>query len=298
MKRIHVKHTTQSGQAIVEFLVATVLVMSVLFLAIAMLGKFNDVRNKTLMGSRYVAWERTVWSDSDSAKNLRSDPSTNEGWSATYGNSALANAKSDDDMLHEFVQRFVAANGAPITGADGRSVQLPASQQAMWNDYSGAPLLGSAQDIKVSSANSDSPITSLNQYTASSFGSVNTSSGSTFKAGMALPTRTLQSGTLSISVAQDNETLKRLWNGFSGVTFTDTNTLLTNTWLPEGTTNAKNLFTKAVPATAADPLVRPSLYTGLQKYAPEIGTTAKLEFGRVQQDIVPTVGQPDRFKAP
>lgn len=297
MKRSNPNRATESGQAIVEFLVATVSVMSVLFLAIVMLGKFNDVRNKTLMGSRYVAWERTVWSDSDSAKNLSLDPSSTEGWSATYGGSALSAAKGDDEIKREFAQRFVATNGSAIKGTDRGAGQFPASQQAMWDDYGGTPLLSSMQGVSVSSVSTEGPATSLNQYTASSFGSVNTSAGS-FNAQMSLPTRTLQAGTLSIAIAQDSETLKRLWSGFTGVTFTDTNVLLTNTWLPDGTTNAKKLFAKAVPGTSDDPLVQPSLYLGLQKYAPEIGTTAKLEFGRIQQDIVPMVGQPDRFDKP
>ena len=51
-----------------EFLISMTMVMSVLLLAIVMLGKFNDVRNRTLMGSRYVAWERTVWTDGDARK--------------------------------------------------------------------------------------------------------------------------------------------------------------------------------------------------------------------------------------
>src|ERR1700761_8928763 len=61
MKRINAKRSAQAGQAMAEFLVSMIAVMSVLFLGIVMLGKFNDVRNRTLMGSRYVAWERTVW---------------------------------------------------------------------------------------------------------------------------------------------------------------------------------------------------------------------------------------------
>jgi len=55
MKRLDSKKAAQSGQAMTEFLVSMIAVMSVLFLAIVMLGKFNDVRNRTLMGSRYVA---------------------------------------------------------------------------------------------------------------------------------------------------------------------------------------------------------------------------------------------------
>lgn len=286
MMRINIKSANQSGQAVVEFLVATVLVMSVLLLAIVMLGKFNDVRNKTLMGSRYVAWERTVWSDGDPEKNLKTDPTSTEGWSTSYGNTAVTNGKMDDEMRREFLQRFASANGTTISSADRNAESLPSAQQAMWADHSGKPFLSSAQDVRVITANSEGPATNLEQYTASTFGAVQSASGGTYSAKMALPTRTLQTGTLGIAIAQDSDTLKRLWPGFSGLSFSDTNVLLSNTWLAEGSSNAKALFAKAVPA-ANTIVVQPSLYTGLQKYAPEITTTAQLEFGRIRQDVVP-----------
>ncbi|MEZ0600642.1 hypothetical protein ACAX43_00545 [Paraburkholderia sp. IW21] len=286
MKRMNARRASQSGQAIVEFLVATTLVMSVLFLAIVMLGKFNDVRNKTLMGSRYVAWERTVWSDGDSAKNLSSDPASTEAWSASYGQTALSTNKMDDEMRREFLQRFASANGAPIKSTDRNKGSLPSAQQTMWEDHSGKSFLGSANDVSVTTVSSKDPATNLNQYTGSSFGSVQTASGGTYSATMALPTRTLETGTLAIAIAQDSDTLKRLWPGFTGLSFSDTNVLLTNTWLAEGSANSKALFAKAVPAANTN-VVQPSLYNGLQKYAPEIGTTAKLEFGRIQQDVLP-----------
>lgn len=286
MKRIHARRANQSGQAVAEFLVSITLVMSVLFLAIVMLGKFNDVRNKTLMGSRYVAWERTVWSDGDATKSLSSDPAGTEAWSAAYGATALSTNKLDDDMQREFLQRFASANGTVIKNTDRSTGSLPSAQQTMWADHGGKPFLGSAQDVRVNTGSSEGPATNLVQYTASSFGSVQTAGGGTYSATMALPTRTLETATLAIAIAQDSDTLKRLWPGFSGVSFSDTNVLLTNTWLAEGSANSKALFARAVPAANTD-VVKPSLYNGMQKYAPEIGTTAKLEFGRIQQDVLP-----------
>ncbi|WP_244217858.1 hypothetical protein [Paraburkholderia caledonica] len=151
MKRTHFRNAAaQAGQAMVEFLVAMITVMSVLMLAIIMLGKFNDVRNRTLMGSRYAAWERTVWTDSDPAKNLAGDPSTTEGWSSKYGSAALAASKTDSDIKGEVLERVMAGNGASISGTDRNQTQLAATQPAMWNDYGGNPLLASASDVRVS----------------------------------------------------------------------------------------------------------------------------------------------------
>jgi hypothetical protein len=289
MKRIVARRPAQSGQAMVEFLVSMTAVMAVLFLGIVMLAKFNDVRNRTLMGSRYVAWERTVWTDSDPTKNLARDSTTTEGWSASFGSAALAASKVDSEIQHEVMQRFMGGDGGVPSGRDRRQSQLPGSQPAMWNDYSGQPLLAAAGDVLVTTSVDNDPSNSLATSAGSSFGNVLTAAGARYSAQLNLPTRTLQSGNLSISIAKNNDTLKRLWpkNGlvpvFSGLTFTDTNVLMTNTWVPDGSTSAKALFSQAVPAAQAA-LIQPSVYQGLQKYAPEITT---LQPGRVQQDVVP-----------
>ncbi len=55
----------QGGQAMVEMVAGLALVFVIGFLAMAMFGRLNDVRNKVLIGSRYVAWERTVWINPD-----------------------------------------------------------------------------------------------------------------------------------------------------------------------------------------------------------------------------------------
>src|SRR6266702_1659704 len=255
MKLIDARKSAQSGQAMVEFLVSMTLVMSVLLLGIVMLGKFNDVRNRTLMGSRYVAWERTVWTDSDSTKNLGSDPATTEGWSNSYGSAALAVSKPDADIRHEVLQRFMVGDNASLTGNDRTLSKLPTAQPAMWADYGGNPLLGSANDVVVSTRVDSDPSSSPTTSALTPFGPpVRTGTGGQYTAQISLPTRTLQSGTLSISMAQDSDVLKRLWPkdgdlpAFSGLTFADTNVLMANTWVPDGTDSAKAAFSPAVPA--------------------------------------------------
>ncbi|MGF6244471.1 hypothetical protein P3T42_006238 [Paraburkholderia sp. GAS38] len=289
MKRLDSKKAAQSGQAMTEFLVSMIAVMSVLFLAIVMLGKFNDVRNRTLMGSRYVAWERTVWTDSDPSKNYVSDSSTTEGWSAKYGSSALPVSKTDTEIQHEAVQRFAVGDNVAVSGSDRTQTQLPGTRPAMWDDYGGQPLLASANDVLVSTGVGNDPSSSQTTSANASLGSMQTAAGYSFGSRLTVPTRTLQFGTMSMAIAENSDVLKRLWPksgllpSFSGLVFTDTNVLMANAWVPDGTTNAKALFSQAVPAANA-PLVPSSGYMGLQKYAPEIST---LQFGRVQQDVVP-----------
>lgn len=268
-------------------LIATTLVTSVLFLAICMLGNFNDVRNKTLMGSRYVAWERTVWLDS-STTGPNSGTGSNQDWSKQYGDPTMTVSKSDAELKNEFLQRTVSTNGTGIRSTDRNVTQLPAVQQAMWSDYGGTPFLNSTNNVIVGTSTSDDPSTAVTTNT-SSFGKIQTASGGTYAASMNLPTHNMQSGSLSVTVANNSSALKSLLNGFSGLTFQDTNVLLTNTWLPDGSIKAKAQFAQAVPAANAT-LVNPSLYMSMQKYAPEIGTTAQVEFGRIQQDVVPNNG--------
>jgi len=50
----------QSGQAIAEFVVFALFVMAPVFLMIPVLGKIADMNQKTVLASRYGAWERTI----------------------------------------------------------------------------------------------------------------------------------------------------------------------------------------------------------------------------------------------
>ncbi|HEY4353674.1 MAG TPA: hypothetical protein VGN31_20785 [Paraburkholderia sp.] len=271
-----------AGQAMVEFLVVTLFAIGVLFIALAMLGKFSDIRNKTLLGARYAAWERSVWLDAGtqaSADGARGE----RDWFTAYGSGALQLTKSDADIQREFLQRTIAANGAPLSGTDRDVDRLPAVRQAMWRDHGGEPLLVAAQDVVASTGTEPIPAAALASYTDAAYGSVSTANGATYAATLDLPTRNLQSGTVSVAIGKQSEALKRLWPTFDGLTFADTNALITNTWLAEGSANGRTLFTRAVPAAHAD-LVAPTQYQRLRRYAPDIDT---LEFGRVRHEIVP-----------
>jgi len=50
----------QTGQAMPEFIVFALFVMVPVFLAIPVLGKIADMNQKTVLASRYGAWERTI----------------------------------------------------------------------------------------------------------------------------------------------------------------------------------------------------------------------------------------------
>ena len=80
----------QHGQAMAEFVVLAVFVLSVLLLAIVSLAKLNDVRNKVLMGSRYAAWERTLWIDGNFNKPESGPPAWEDPRPTRAGTASMA----------------------------------------------------------------------------------------------------------------------------------------------------------------------------------------------------------------
>nr|WKF59942.1 hypothetical protein HUO10_004453 [Paraburkholderia busanensis] len=182
----------------------------------------------------------------------------------------------------------MAGDNAFVSSADRAQSRLATSQPAMWHDHGGNALLNSMADLSVVTAEgADTPSSQTDR--ANGQWTVGTASGAPFIAQFGMATRAQQSATVSVSVGRDSDALKRLWpknNGlpaFNGLTFSDTNVLMTNTWMPDGSTSNKAVFSRAVPA-AHVALVPSAGYMGLRKYAPEIAT---LQFGRIQQDIVP-----------
>ncbi len=51
----------QTGQAWAEFIVSALFVLVPMVIAVSMLGKYIDTRQKVEVAARYAAWERTVW---------------------------------------------------------------------------------------------------------------------------------------------------------------------------------------------------------------------------------------------
>lgn len=90
----------QSGQGMVSFLVASVFLFVPISLGINYLAKLGDARHKTHEAARYSAWERTVWSPSDT----------------TY------NVKTTDEINHETVRRIFGLAPLPLNSRDDRAV--------------------------------------------------------------------------------------------------------------------------------------------------------------------------------
>ncbi len=105
------------GQAMAEFLVVC-LVLIPIFLAIPLLGKYMDINHSAAQGSRYVAWERTVWTP---------------------------NAKGNTALQNEVRNRIFTAPGTPLSVSDGSGP--PARYNPLWTDPSGNSMLASYDNV-------------------------------------------------------------------------------------------------------------------------------------------------------
>lgn len=86
------------GGAMAETLISMVIFIP-LFFSIPVLGKYQDIKQKSLEASRYAVWERTIWAADRGV-----------GWE-----SGTVNEKGDDDIVEEIDRRFY---GHPLQGLD------------------------------------------------------------------------------------------------------------------------------------------------------------------------------------
>jgi hypothetical protein len=116
----------QRGQAMIEALIASALVLVPLFLAIPVIAKYMDIRSSTVQAARYAAWERTVWYGGDAAAVMDVG-----GFSS--GNKWNANEKKDDKVRTEIGTRLLSDNIQAFSNNDTSG----GSQKQFWNDRRG-----------------------------------------------------------------------------------------------------------------------------------------------------------------
>lgn len=250
---------TQRGQAIVELAAVAGAVLVLLFLGLAMIGRLSDVRSKTLMASRYVAWERTVYLD---------DAEWNK-----YGTSIT---KTEQALRSEMVQRVMGHDSPALKSDDGTRNALPAGGMPMWHDIAGKDLLKSYDDVKLTTGRSgtgtplDAVVTVLD-------------AGGSINAGFDLANRNQQRAQVSLSVGADSTTLRKLWPGWSGFSALDANVLLTNAWTPDGRDGTLAQISNAAPLHRGE-VIGTAAFMPLALFAPDI---TGLDLGKIAPDVVP-----------
>jgi hypothetical protein len=113
----------QRGQSTVEFVVLA-LVLTPLFIAVPLVGKYIDLMNAAESASRYVAFEAMARNSSSS-------------W------------KTDAELTTEVRRRFFSNADAPIKTGDVAG-DFAAHRNPMWTDHTGRPFMSSfADDVGV-----------------------------------------------------------------------------------------------------------------------------------------------------
>lgn len=270
----------QHGQAMVELAAGLGLVFVTMFIAITLLAKLGDMRNTVLSGSRYVAWERTVWTDPAGYNTVDSDG----WWFRKYGSSATASAKTDANLANEFETRIaMPAHDALTSRATDTAVP------ALWRDLDGTPLLGTHPRVHISSAPRPTADTALADITARTLGTMPTGNRPII-ASLEMPTRNLQRISLELRADTPSPVIERLWPGFDPVVLSDTTALLSNGWAPDGSTGAIAAIGpgRAVPAASPFAIVTPVDITMLQNADSSLQSTlGGLKPGHISPDVVP-----------
>ncbi|MDO3385342.1 hypothetical protein QWI17_05750 [Gilvimarinus sp. SDUM040013] len=134
-----------AGQAMTEFVVSVAFIFMVLFVVVPLFGKIIDMKMTNLQASRYAAWERTVWLQSNNAWN---DSGTDNSGDFVISSDEFESVavRSDDDLLNTLQNRFYNGQGRgeirPIDSSDALGVSgdtspvwtYPQSKRSMFGD--------------------------------------------------------------------------------------------------------------------------------------------------------------------
>ncbi|MDP2368230.1 TadE family protein [Rhodoferax sp.] len=261
---------SQSGQAMVEFVVVAMFFLVPMFLAITVLGKFVDVQHTTDMAARYGAWERTVWyEDSGSDFNKHNAPNT----------------KSSDEIRNEIAARLLndrSSSGTVIKAADKSATGFVNGLDPMWRDPSGTVYLTDYAQLATA---------------VKTEGSAKGIAGTIASGAMgALPKDSLAVATVGFkTLAQSSGTYQRLWvvPEWKGLDFAATGAVLSNTWAANASDGTLNMVAPLVPLRGG--VLKGALkgYAGLMDTWDGNGAESKrLEIGKIAVDEVPA----DRLK--
>jgi hypothetical protein len=168
-----------------EFLVICMVLVPV-FLAIPMLGKYMDIQHSAIQGTRYLAWERTVW---------------------TPGK------KSDAQLENELRNRVFTGPATPVKAGDGKAA--PASYNPLWKDVGGRPMLADYGAVNGGTGSDDGETTPgviYNTAVSTLVDIFNTVSGWLDKIGgvrqapFQISVKGMYSGTIGVNIAEQGAT--------------------------------------------------------------------------------------------
>jgi hypothetical protein len=268
---------SHTGQAMVEFLIVSTLVLVPLFLAVPLLGKFLDLKSTAIQAARYAAWERTVW----------------------YGGSDWSAGSKDDAMIQREIRQRFFSNTATnkLQAGDGNMAGWDGGPKPLWRDRAGNPMLVNYDsDVAQATPASSTPGT-LNDILTPVVEVIDTVDkilGAEFKLHM----NSLYKASVSVQT-QPTRPIRQVLGGtasletFSGVAplFNETNVMVANGWNANGPDHVKKQVEGLTPTSVAQ---RDPVKTALEviQYftaiiAPELMPDHLKLGGEIQPDVVP-----------
>lgn len=268
----------------IEFLVIATFVLVPLFLATQALGKFADVRSAANTAARYAAWERTVWYD-DTTSDFAKHNAPNQKSSAAILNEVRVRVlnKRDD------AQKYKSTDRTAATFANGTD--------PLWTDTLGVAYITDPANVGVSIVQE----TPSKDFLAKVITLINKISVPSITGTLAppVPSQTMAVATVRLDkVALESEVYKRLWaksaglpDDWTGLDFTATGAILSNTWAANSSDGTKKMVTASVPtANALGTAVETAARVALLPWDPL--QIPRLDIGKITVDIVP----PDRTR--
>ena len=264
----------QSGQAMVEFIVAAVFFLVPLFLAIAALGKFLDVQHSAEMAGRYAAWERTVWYE-DAGDTFDAINQSNHKSAAAINNEIGARLLNDHSTGTTVIRDTDKTATAFINGID-----------PMWRDAGGQRYLDTYAQLATTVA-SETPAKDIAGTVLGTLGKISVKGLVGFVP--PVPTNNLAVAEVKLAdVAKKSESYQRLWNdapAWAGLEFKATGAILSNTWGANSSVGTRAMVKETVPTAGALGAVVTAAQAGILPWDPTI--PPRIEVGKIAVDVVP-----------
>jgi len=220
------------GSSTVEFLVSLAFFVPV-FIAVPMIGKYIDFKQKNIEANRYAVWERTVWAGpqgrwNDNENTKTEDQIATEIDQRFYGSQmqGMASKKITENKLWvdgtgKKMLALAPKGKKRITVTVGENVSPVKNRPIDAFAYSGVPLVGSAMDSITQVSNA-----SLGRFISD----CKNLPGVDFKRGMNLGSRTYSSINITSSVKNFATATNDPDPKNSTLTFNSGGTILSNAW--------------------------------------------------------------------
>lgn len=251
------RHMRERGQAMAEFAVVAAFVLVPMSLGMAFLAKVGDSRHQMHEAARYAAWERTVWSATDSR----------------------VNHKTSDRVLNEALVRVVGEPSSPLDSkVDGNEVKAADRKFAPFlyvNDPSAGkrrPMFKEDKSKFMDLAFKDSK--ALKGNTAKAFGNI-------AARGLSVSNKGLQTSTFR----WEHEWIPALDMDHPLLSVSSHNTLMTESWSAGSPKEIKRRIKRLVPTShLADSKIKMGL-SAMSKLG--FKEFKQLDLGKIDVDRVP-----------